>query len=71
MAPIKSGPPRPDPELAGTLSVQQVALRWGIPRKKIRRMLGRQELGFVQISGDIRIPLAEVERFELRHRPVK
>ena len=70
MAPMKSGPPRPDPELAGTLSLEQLARRWGLPRKRVRRMLGRQELGFVQISGSIRIALAEIERFELRHRRV-
>ena len=64
MAPIKSGPPRPDPELAGTLSLEQLARRWNLPRRQVRQMLGRQEVGFVQICGSIRIPVAEVEQYE-------
>lgn len=69
MAPMKSGPPRRDPELTGTLSLAQLARRWKIPCRRIRRMLGRQQLGFIDICGSFRIPLAAIERYERHHRP--
>jgi hypothetical protein len=61
---MKPEPRHGDPALAGTLSLGQLARRWQIPRKQLRRMLGRQELAFVEIRGSIRVPLEEVERFE-------
>ena len=68
MVPIKSGPSHPDPALAGTLSVFQLARRWHIPRRQVLRLLGRQEVTFVQIRGSFRIPVEEIERYE-RHGP--
>ena len=67
MSPMKPEPKRRDPHLSGTLSLDQLARRWGIARKEIRRLLGRQELGFVQIRGSFRVPLAEVCRYERTH----
>lgn len=57
-----------DPHLAGTFSLEQLARRWKTSRKEIRRLLGRQELAFVEIRGSIRVPRAEVQRYENRHR---
>ncbi|HUT09492.1 MAG TPA: helix-turn-helix domain-containing protein [Thermoguttaceae bacterium] len=61
---MKPEPRHRDPHLAGTLSLGQLARRWQVSRKQLRRLLGRRELSFVQIRGSIRVPLAEVERFE-------
>ena len=61
---MKPEPRRRDPHLAGTLSLDQLARRWKTSRKQVRRLLGRQELEFVQIRGKIRVPVTEVERYE-------
>jgi len=66
MAPMKPDPPQRPPHLAETMSLDQLARRWNTTRKQIRRLLGRQELGFVQIQGSFRIPVAEVRRYEGR-----
>ena len=63
MPPMKP-PPRRDSPFAGTLSTNQVARRWDLSHKEVRRLLGRQVLAFVQIRGRLRIPLEEVERYE-------
>jgi hypothetical protein len=54
----------PDPHMSGTLSLAALARRWRMPRKQIRRMLARQELNFILIRDKIRVPEAEVERYE-------
>ena len=67
MTPMKPAPKRRDPHLAETLSLDQLARRWSTSRKEIRRLLGSQELSFVQIRGSFRVPLAEVRRYERTH----
>ena len=64
MAPMKPEPRHRDPLLVGTLSLDQLARRWRISRKEVRSLLGRQQLGFVQIRGSFRVPLAEAQRYE-------
>ncbi|NQU26158.1 MAG: helix-turn-helix domain-containing protein [Candidatus Nealsonbacteria bacterium] len=64
MVPMKPQPRRRDPDLAGSLSLDQLARRWQVSRKQIRHLLGQQELRFVQIRGALRVPLDEVERYE-------
>jgi excisionase family DNA binding protein len=64
MTPMKPKPQSGDPELAGTLSLTQLARRWNTSPRRIRRLLGQQQLSFVQIRGSFRVPLAEVERYE-------
>jgi excisionase family DNA binding protein len=54
----------PDPHMSGTLSLADLARRWRMPRKQIRRMLARQELNFIMIRDKIRVPEAEIERYE-------
>ena len=66
MAAMKREAQRHDPHLAGTFSLEQLARRWKTSRKEIRRLLQRQELGFVEIRGAIRVPRAEVQRYENR-----
>jgi len=61
---MKPDSPKRDPHLAGTLSLDQLARRWKISRKQVRRLLAQQVLNFVQIRGRLRVPLEEVERYE-------
>ncbi len=63
MSPMKRDA-MPDPHIAGTLSLAALARRWRVSRKEIRRMLARQELDFILICDRIRVPEAEVERYE-------
>jgi hypothetical protein len=64
MTPMKPQSQGRDANLAGTLSLRRLARRWNTSRKALRHMLGRQELGFVQIRGKFRVPLEEIERHE-------
>ncbi|MBN2296167.1 MAG: helix-turn-helix domain-containing protein [Pirellulales bacterium] len=61
---MKPEPRQPDSHLAGTLSIAQLARRWDISSKEVRRLLRHQELQFEEIMGRIRIPQSEVERLE-------
>ncbi len=71
MSPMKPKAKHGDTESDETLSLTQLARRWRTSRKAIRRLLGRQALGFVQIRGTFRIPREEVERYEHeREEPV-
>ena len=53
-----------DPRWGDTLSMAQVARRWGLKTKAVKQLLAEQQLAFVQICGSFRIPRAEVERRE-------
>jgi hypothetical protein len=63
MSPMKRDA-TPDPHMSGTLSLAALARRWRMPRKQIRQLLARQELNFIMIRDRIRVPEAEVERYE-------
>ena len=63
MSPMKREAP-PDPHMSGTLSLAALARRWRMPRKQVRRILARQELDFILIRDEIRVPEVEVERYE-------
>lgn len=64
MAPMKRPSSVVNPTTSGTLSLAQVARRWHISQREVRRMLGHQQLGFVQVRGRIRVPVTEVKRLE-------
>ena len=64
MVPMKPEPRRQDPDLVGSISLEQLARRWNISRKAIRHLLGRQQLPFVQIRGKFRVRLTDIERYE-------
>ncbi len=66
MAPMKPESRHSDSPCGETLSLGQLARRWHITGKEIRRLLGAQQLGFVQVRGRFRIPLKEIERYEKR-----
>jgi len=68
MTPMKPEPKQQDPDLAGTLSVEQIARRWHVTRKEVRQFLGHQKLRFVQVRGHFRVPIEEVERYEEARR---
>ncbi len=64
MAPMKRTASQTPPEFDGTLSIAEVAKRLKLSPKEVRRLLGQQKLGFVQIRGHFRIPAAELRRYE-------
>ncbi|MCH8924218.1 MAG: hypothetical protein IIA67_13845 [Planctomycetes bacterium] len=64
MAPMKRQASAVDAATSGTLSLAQVARRWQISQRELRRMLGDQQLGFVQVRGRFRVPVTEVKRLE-------
>ena len=47
-----------------TFSLVQLARRWHVPRRKVRRMLQHGELPFEEVHGQLRVPLAAVEKIE-------
>jgi len=63
MAPMKR-PAQHDKDPAPTLSLQQIAARWAVPRREVRRLLQHGDLPFEQICGRLRVPLAAVRRYE-------
>ena len=59
-----SSPPLPTPGQL-YLSIPQVALRWGVHRATVYRLLQRGELASTRIGGkSLRIAVQEVERYE-------
>ncbi len=64
MSPMKPKSHEPRSHLAGTFSIAQLARRWGISAKEVRRLLGNRDMQFQEIMGRIRIPQSEVDRME-------
>ena len=58
---------QPRSHMAGTLSISRLASRWGISSKDVRRLLRERRLQFEEITGHIRIPLSEIERYEMKN----
>ena len=63
MAPMKR-PMRHGKDPAPTLSLQQLADRWAVPRRAVRRLLQRGALPFEQVCGRLRVPLDCVRHYE-------
>ncbi len=63
MAPMKRLSPSHVKDVDETLSLESVARRLHITRKKTRELLGKGQLDFVQIRGHFRIPRASLERY--------
>ncbi len=68
MSPMKPNRLKPNPHLADTLSLTQLARRLNVSQKEVRRLLGHQSLGFVQVRGCFRVPLTEVRKYERSKR---
>lgn len=62
MAPMKRSAPHERPN--SSLSLQQLARRWSLPRRKVRRLLQRGDLAFEQVRGKLRVPLEDVRQYE-------
>ncbi len=63
MAPMKRpADPRHSP-YHGTWSLGKAARHFAMPKKQLRRLLGTGQLEFVQIEGQIRIPIEVATRF--------
>jgi excisionase family DNA binding protein len=63
MAPMKQ-PSASRDRLGSSLSLQQVARRWSVPRRAVRRLLQHRKLAFEQVCGQLRVPLKDVRHFE-------
>lgn len=67
MAPMKCPPSnRLRDEFGKTWTLTHVAHRWGVRRRTIRQLLAMGELPFVQVEGQIRVPVSAVRKFETR-----
>ncbi len=53
-------------ELEETCSLTHLAQRWGVSRKAIRQLLQDGELPFVQVEGQLRIPVDAVTQMETK-----
>lgn len=56
MSPMKT-PPKAGMLNDATLSLHQAAKRLGIPLRELKALLGCGELSFVEISGELRVPV--------------
>jgi excisionase family DNA binding protein len=48
-------------------TVEQLAARWQISQRTVRRLIKRGELCAVEIGAQLRVPVSAVERYEARH----
>lgn len=65
MAPMKAPSQQEhDDEIDDSYSLTHLAHRWGVSRRTIRRMLQNGELPFVQIDGQLRVPIAVIRNVE-------
>ncbi len=65
MAPMKSPAERgPADEFDASYSLTHLAHRWGVSRRDIRVLLQSGELPFVQVEGQLRVPIAAVHANE-------
>ena len=69
MAPMKC-PTRQEPvdEFERSYSLTHLARRWGVSRRDIRRRLQQGQLPFVEVLGQLRVPIPAVRRYELTQR---
>lgn len=69
MAPMKCPAHRDGEELLHeTCTLTHLARRWRVSRRQIRRLVQSGALPFVEITGQIRVPIRAVEQFEIEAR---
>ena len=61
MKPVAVGHQR---ELVGTVSITHLARRWRTSRRAIRQLMGHGALDFVQVNGQLWVPIRAIERHE-------
>jgi len=65
MAPMKSPTHQEAQEsLEESITLTHLAQRWDVSRREVRRLLQIGELPFVQVEGQIRVPVAAVRARE-------
>jgi len=65
MAPMKSPTHQEAAEgLEESITLTHLAQRWEVSRREVRRLLQIGELPFVQVAGQIRVPMAAVRAKE-------
>lgn len=47
-----------------TISLQRLARKWHMPRRQVRRLVQKGKLPFVEIDGQIRVPIDKAIRPE-------
>ncbi len=45
------------PEYEQTISLQRLARKWQIPRRQVRRLIQKGKLPFIEVAGQIRVPI--------------
>jgi excisionase family DNA binding protein len=58
-----------DDEPSPSLSLAQLARRWHVPRREVRRLLQQGTLPFEEIRGRLRVPLDSVHQYEETSQP--
>jgi len=65
MAPMKSPTNHEAPaDLEDSITLTHLARRWKVSRREVRRLLQIGELPFVQVAGQIRVPVDAVRAKE-------
>ena len=67
MPPMKPKPAPAPQALSDSLSLTAAARRWGISLADLKTLLAEGELDFCQIAGQVRIPQAALQAYELTH----
>jgi hypothetical protein len=69
MAPMKC-PARQETadDFEDSYSLTHLASRWGVSRRDIRQLLQQGQLPFVEVLGQLRVPIPAVRRYELTQR---
>ena len=52
------------PEYEQTISLQRLARKWHIPRREVRRLIQQGKLPFVEVVGQIRVPVDQARGSE-------
>ena len=52
-------------DLDDSFTLTHLAHRWHVSRRDVRRLLQTGKLPFVQVSGQIRVPVSAVRSFEI------
>ena len=72
MSPMKRPADDLDPDVARSISIRQLAARWGVTERRLRRWLFRGHVEFMRIDGQFRVPFEVVHQIErTQGRPPK
>lgn len=60
MMPRMKSPGRSSHVFDESVSLQRLARQWNMPRRKVRRLIQKGKLPFIEIAGQIRIPSDQI-----------